>query len=119
MKKKNRSPLHGARIRDIAALRAVVAANIAWERALGTADQYLHADEPIAALTRLSFATVDQVRARARRRWAQAPHFGTSYKLYLDQHLYRYDRKAWEYRQLSRQVAELRAQVTDLKAPAS
>lgn len=115
MRRKLRSPLHGATRNDIAALRAVIAANLAWERALGTPQQYLHPDEPIQALTSLSFHTVDRVRERSRRRWQQAPHFLESWAVREDQWLKQHDRRAWEQKQLRREIAGLRAEIDQMK----
>lgn len=113
--KRNRSPLHGASRRDLAALRALVTSHLEWESKLGTPGQILHADEPISAITQLSFYVVDRARARSTRRWKAMPHYEESRAVYEDQHLRRFNRAAWEQKQLRTEVGALRAELTELK----
>lgn len=115
MTRKTRSPLHGATRGDLASLRALISSRLAWEAALGTPQQYLHPDEPLFALTSLSFATVEKIRDRSRNRWQQMPHFHESYEVYRDQHMQTYDRAAWEQKQLRLEVEKLRAEVADVR----
>ena len=113
--KTTRSPLHSAARSDIAAMRALITARLRWEAKLGTPEQQLHADEPIAALTRLSFGTVERIRDRSRGRWQRMPHFDQSFATYKDQHLREYDRAAWEQQRLRLEVEKLRGDVADMK----
>lgn len=115
MSRKTRSPLHGASRADIAALRALITARRAWERALGTPHQFLHADEPIGALTNLPFSVVERIRDRSNGRWARMPHFEESLEVYRDQHLRRFNRQAWEQKQLRLEVEKLRHEVAEVK----
>lgn len=113
-RRKLRSPLHGARAQHIAGIRALIRAQLEWEKALGTPGQFLHADEPIDALMALTYSTVEHIRERSLRRWQQAEHFDQSYAVYLDQHLRQHDRRAWETAQLRAEVAALNARLDEV-----
>lgn len=115
MTRRTRSPLQGASRSDIAALRAVIVANLAWERALGTPAQYLSPDEPIEALMSLSFRTVDVIRQRSVRRWEGTAHFEQSRAIREDQWLKRYSRSAWEQEKLREEVAGMRAELDQMR----
>lgn len=115
MKHKARSPLHHATRSDIAAIRALVTADLAWERALGTPQQYLRADVPIAALMHLPHSISLRAQDRSIRRWQRMPHYEQSHATYLDQHLKQYDRSAWEQKQLRAEVKSLRTEVGELR----
>lgn len=116
MTRTTRSPLHRASRTDISALRELITARLAWERALGTPNQFLYAGEPLSALMRLPFATVERIRDRSRGRWALMPHFEESLAVYRDQHLQRHDRAAWEQKKLRTAVEKLRTDVAEMKA---
>lgn len=119
MTRKARSPLRGATRKDIAALRALITAHHRWEAALGTPQQFLHADEPAGALMRLSYGTVARLRARSYTRWRRMSHFEESDAVRRDQYLHRYDRAAWEQKQLRREVEGLRAEVSAIREGAA
>lgn len=116
MNRKPRSPLHGATRNDIAALRALIVAHLRWEADLGTPQQQLHPNEPVNALASLSFGTVARLHERSYSRWARMPHYEESRAVWRDQHLYRYDRAAWEQKKLRDEVTTLRAEVAEIAA---
>ena len=116
MARHNRSPLHGVNRQIVSALRAYVAAQMHWEHALGTPDQYLEPDAPFWARELLSWQTVERIRQRSLRRWVRMPHHAESRAVYEDQHMKRFDRKAWEAKQLRLEVEGLRADVAKLQA---
>ena len=111
-----RSPFWLASRKDIKALRALVTAVRHWERALGTPEQYLQVDWPAWAVSRLGYRAGLRVEDRAIRRWTRAAHYEASRAVYRDQHMYRYDRAAWESKHLAAEVGTLRAEVAALKA---
>lgn len=115
MARQTRSPLHGVNRGVVAALRAYVVAQLHWERALGTPEQYLEPDAPFWARELLSWQTVERIRQRSLRRWVRMPHHDRSRAVHSDQHMKRYDRKAWEAKQLRLEVEGLRADVAKLQ----
>jgi hypothetical protein len=109
--KKSRSPFRGADHRTIAAMRSLTRATSAWERALGTPDQYLEPRVDLWVYEVLRFSTIQRTRDRSLNRWRQMPHFEQSMAVYRDQHLKQYDRRAWENMKLRAEVERLRQMV--------
>lgn len=122
MPRKPRSPLRGMSHDDLARLRSCVRETLNWERALGTPNQYL---EPVykTFVHELRFSLIEQVKDRSYRRWRKAEHFPESHRVHRDQHMQKYDRRAWELNQLRAEldgyramVAQLHTEVTGLRA---
>lgn len=114
MARKPHSPFRGATEQQLAALRACITATQHWERALGTPEQYLERKLPMIVFDNLGYSARARIEQAALRRWQAAPHYSRSRAVHDDQHMQRYNRKAWEVKQLRLAVTAAEQTVRDL-----
>ncbi|SDH48349.1 hypothetical protein [Microbacterium sp. 77mftsu3.1] len=116
MARKPHSPFRGATEQQLAALRACIVATQHWERALGTPEQYLERKLPMMVFDNLGFSVPLRVERAAIRRWEASAHYPQSRVVYDDQHMQKYNRRAWEVNQLRRELAAAEERWADLSA---